>query len=147
MRVYFLLFVGVLFLSTCGLNASQEKSLNMAVAKYLFSVNEDLKLSRASFMHPSVLKYYKDKGQREFKNLFVTEKMLWTDAVVGKIKTNGEMVQAELKIALKEDEYSVPEKERISIYALSDDNGLSWFFVEENDYKCRECGNFQRLIE
>jgi hypothetical protein len=98
-------------------------------------------------MHPSVLKYYKDKGQREFKNLFVTEKMLWTDAVVGKIKTNGEMVQAELKIALKEDEYSVPEKERISIYALSDDNGLSWFFVEENDYKCRECGNFQRLIE
>jgi hypothetical protein len=73
--------------------------------------------------------------------------MLWTDAVMGKTKTNGEMVQAELKIALKEDEYSVPEKERISIYALSDDNGLSWFFVEENDYKCRECGNFQRLIE
>jgi hypothetical protein len=147
MRVYFLLFVGVLFLSACGLNASQEKSLNMAVAKYLFAVNQDLKLSRASYMHPSVLKYYKNKGQREFKNLFVTEKLLWTDAVVGKIKTNGEMVQAELKIALKEDEYSVPEKERISIYALSDDNGLSWFFVEENDYKCRECGNFQRLIE
>lgn len=147
MRVYFLLFVSVLFFSACGLNASQEKSLNMAVAKYLFAVNEDLKLSRASYMHPSVLKYYKNKGQREFKNLFVREKMLWTDAVVGKIKTNGEMVQAELKIALKEHEYAVPEKERISIYAISDDNGQSWFFVEERDYKRMECGNFQRLIE
>ena len=147
MRVYFLLFVGVLFLSACGLNASQEKSLNMAVAKYLFAVNQDLKLSRASYMHPSVLKYYKNKGQREFKNLFVTEKMLWTDAVMGKIETDGEMVQAELKIALKKDEYAIPEKERISIYAISNDNGSSWFFVENEDYKYEKCGNFQRLIE
>ena len=147
MKGYFLLFVGVLFLSACGLNASQEKSLNMAVAKYLFAVNQDLKLSRASYMHPSVLKYYKNKGQREFKNLFVTEKMLWTDAVMGKIETDGDNIQVELKIALKKDEFSISEKERISIYALSENNGSSWFFVENEDYKCEECGNFQRLIK
>ena len=147
MKVYFLLFVGVLFLSACGLNASQEKSLNMAVAKYLFAVNQDLKLSRASYMHPSVLKYYKNKGQREFKNLFVTEKMLWTDAVMGKIETDGDNIQVELKIALKKDEFSTSEKERISIYALSNNNGSSWFFVENEDYKCKKCGNFQRLIK
>jgi len=147
MKGYFLLFVGVLFLSACGLNASQEKSLNMAVAKYLFAVNQDLKLSRASYMHPSVLKYYKNKGQKEFKNLFVTEKMLWTDAVMGKIETDGDNIQVELKIALKKDEFSTSEKERISIYALSNDNGSSWFFVENEDYKCEECGNFQRLIK
>jgi hypothetical protein len=57
------------------------------------------------------------------------------------------MVQAELKIALKKDEYAIPEKERISIYAISNDNGSSWFFVENEDYKYEKCGNFQRLIE
>lgn len=147
MKVYFLLFLSFLFLFSCGLNSSQEKSLNMASAKYIFAVNEDLKLSRASYMHPSVLKYYKEKGPIEFKKLFSKEDMIWTDAVIGKIKSNGKILQVELKIALKKDQYAVPEKERISLYALSDDDGLSWFFVEERDYKCKECGNFQRLMK
>ena len=81
MKGNFFLFVFVLFLFACGLNASQEKSLNMAVAKYLFAVNEDLKLSRASYIHPSILKFYKKKGNEEFKNLFVKEEIIWTDAV------------------------------------------------------------------
>lgn len=147
MKGNFLLFVFILFLFACGLNASQEKSLNMAVAKYLFAVNEDLKLSRASYTHPSLLKYYKKKGEEEFKSLFDKEKMIWTDAVVGKIEMNGKIVQVELKIALKKDEYSTPEKDRISIFALSEDTGSSWFFVEESHYKCEECGEFKRLIK
>lgn len=147
MKGYFLLFVCVLFLFACGLNASQEKSLNMAVSKYLFAVNEDLKLSRASYTHPSILRFYKNKGQKEFKKLFEKEELIWTDAVLGKIKTNRNAVQVEIKIALKKDEYSTPENERISIFALSSDNGSSWFFVEERDYKCKECGDFQRLIK
>ncbi len=147
MRVFLLLFCGTFLHSSCGLNASQEKTLNSAVAKYLFTVNSDLKLSRASYMHPSVLKYYKKKGVKEFKNLFLTEEMIWTDAVIDRIESKGNIVQAEFKIALKKDSYSIPEKKRISIYALSDDNGSSWFFVEERDYKFKECGNFQRLIE
>lgn len=147
MKVYFFLFIGILFLFACGLNASQEKSLNMAVAKYLFAVNEDLKLSRASYIHPSVLKYYKKKGHKKFKNIFVKEEMIWTDAVLGKTESKGNTVQVELKIALKKNEYSTPQKERISIFALSEDNGSSWFFVEERDYKCKVCGEFQRLIK
>ena len=147
MKVYFFLFIGILFLFACGLNASQEKSLNMAVAKYLFSVNEDLKLSRASYTHPSVLKFYKKKGQNEFKNHFNKEEMIWTDAVLGKIVTKGNAIQVELKIALKKNEYSSPEKDRISIFALSENNGSSWFFVEESDYQCNECGEFQRFIK
>ena len=147
MKGYFLLFVCVLLLFACGLNASQEKSLNMAIAKYLFAVNEDLKLSRASYTHPSVLKFYKKKGQNEFKNLFIKEENIWTDAVLGKTESNGNAVQVELKIALKKNEYSTPQKERISIFALSEDNGSSWFFVEERDYKCKVCGEFQRLIK
>jgi hypothetical protein len=147
MRVVSFLLGCLLFLSACGLNASQEKSLNTAVSKYLFSVNSDLKLSRASYTHPSVLKYYKKKGHDEFKNFFLKEEMIWTDAVIGKIKSKGNFVQVEMKIALKKDDYSSPEKKRYSIYALSDDNGSTWFFVEEKDYKNRLCGNFQRLIK
>ena len=73
--------------------------------------------------------------------------MIWTDAVLGKIESNGNAVQVELKIALKKNEYSTPEKERISIFALSEDNGSSWFFAEESHYKCKECGEFKRLIK
>ncbi len=147
MKVYFFLFLGFLFLFACGLNASQEKSLNIAVAKYLFAVNEDLKLSRASYIHPSVLKYYKKKGHKEFKKLFIKEEMIWTDAVLGKTESNGNSIHVELKIALKKDEYSTPENDRKSIFALSEDHGSSWFFVEERDYKCKVCGEFQRLIK
>jgi hypothetical protein len=66
---------------------------------------------------------------------------------MGKIQTDGDNIQVELKIALKKDEFSTSEKERISIYALSNNNGSSWFFVENEDYKCEKCGNFQRLIK
>ena len=147
MRVVSFFVSCLLILSACGLNASQEKSLNTAVSKYLFSVNSDLKLSRASYTHPSVLKYYKMKGDDEFKNFFLKEEMVWTDAVIGKIKSKGNLLQVELKIALKKDMYSSPEKKRSSIYALSEDKGSTWFFVEEKDYRIRPCGNFQRLIK
>lgn len=147
MKAHFLFFFCIIILFACGLNASQEKSLNMAVAKYLFAVNSDLKLSRASYMHPSILKFYKKRGHEEFKKLFNKEEMIWTDAVIGKIESEGNIVQAELKIALKKEEYSNPEKNRISIYALSEDDGSSWFFVAEKDYKRQNCGNFQRLIK
>jgi hypothetical protein len=131
----------------CGLNANQEKSLNMAVSKYLFAVNSDLKLSLASYTHPSVLNFYKGKGHEEFKKLFLKEEKIWTDAVVGEMAFEKKFIQVELKIALKKDEYSSPEKNRLLIYALSEDNGLSWFFVKGIDYNCQNCGNFQRLIK
>lgn len=119
----------------------------MAVSKYIFAVNSDLKLSQASYTHPSVLKYYKKNGHKEFKSLFDKEELIWTDAVIGKIQTKENYVQAEMKIALKKDEFANPEENRISIYALSDDQGLSWFFVEDKDYRNQNCGNFKRLIK
>ncbi len=119
----------------------------MAIAKYLFAVNSDLKLSRASYTHPSVLKYYKGEGYDEFKTYFSKKNFFWSDAVIGKIEKQESLVQVELKIALKNDEYAMPEKKRISIFALSEDGGSTWFFVEENDYKGQKCGKFQRLIK
>ena len=73
--------------------------------------------------------------------------MIWTDAIIGKLVSKDELVQVELKIALKKDEYSTPEKNRMTIYALSDDKGLSWFFVQEEEYMIQKCGNFQRFIQ
>lgn len=147
MKTFLALFVCLFFLVACGLNASQEKSLNTAVSKYLFAVNSDLKLSRASYTHPSVLKYLKKKGHDEFKNYFKKENLIWTDAIIGKLVSKDELIHIELKIALKKDEYSTPKKNRLTIYALSDDKGLSWFFVQEEEYMIKKCGNFQRLIQ
>ena len=147
MKVFFFLIIVLVFLAACGLNSNQEKTLNMAIAKYLFAVNSDLKLSRASYTHPSVLKYYKGEGYDEFKKYFSKKNFFWSDAVIGKIEKQESLVQVELKIALKNDEYAMPEKKRISIFALSEDGGSTWFFVEENDYKSQKCGKFQRLIK
>ena len=147
MRVFFLLFNCLFILTACGLNANQEKTLNSAVVKYLFAVNSDLKLSRASYTHPSVLKYYKSKGNDQFKNYFLKEEMIWTDFVIGRIESKENYVHVELKIALKKDEYSEPVKKRNSIFAISDDSGSTWFFVENEDYNLTSGVNFKRLIK
>jgi hypothetical protein len=119
----------------------------MAVSKYLFAVNSDLKLSRASLTQPSILKYYKKKGNDEFAKYFVKENFFWSDAVLSKIVIKDNLIQVQLKLALKKDEFASPEIKRILIYALSEDNGSSWFFVEDKEYRTQNCGDFQRLIK
>lgn len=142
-----ILFISLIcFLTACGLNSSQEKSLNIAIAKYLMSVNSDLKLSRAAATHPDVLKYYKALGNKAFKGIFEKETGIWTDAVVGVVKKEDKIIHVELKVANTEDLIEDKSKNRFSIFAISTDDGNSWFFVEEKDYKNKKCGHFKRLI-
>ena len=146
MRKLFYLFL-LVFLSACGLNSSQEKSLNIAVAKYLMAVNSDLKLSRAAATHPEVLKYYKSKGHNAFKEYFEKETGIWQDAVIGKMDQEGTTIHVELKLLNSEEMENNKSDNRFSIYAISSDNGNSWFFVEEKDYNSKLCGTFKRLIK
>jgi hypothetical protein len=128
------------------LDSFQEKSLNAAVTKYLFSVNSDLKLSRAAATHPEVLKYYKAKGDKAFKEIFMKENGTWRDAIIGEIEKDEKTIHVELKVQ-NSMEFDLGEKnKRFQLYAVSADDGNSWFFVEEKDYKSKNCGTFKRLI-
>lgn len=136
-----------LLLCSCGLDSSQEKSLNLALSKYLFAVNSDLKLSRASYTHPAILKHYKSKGNNAFKTLFKKEDGIWRDAVMGKIANDGKLIHVQLKVLTSVYFQSDRSNERFEIYAISSDDGNSWFFVEGKDYKSKSCGKFKRLIQ
>jgi hypothetical protein len=69
------------------------------------------------------------------------------DFVIGRIESKENYVHVELKIALKKDEYSEPMKKRNSIFAISEDSGSTWFFVENEDYNLTSGVNFKRLIK
>lgn len=143
----YILILLLVVVSSCGLDSFQEKSLNSAVAKYLFAVNSDLKLSRVAFTHPEILRFYKSKGDEEFKELFKKEDGIWRDAVLGQIEKNDNIIHVQLKVVDTREFETKNSNKRFSIFAISLDSGGSWFFVEEKDYKSKSCGTFKRLIQ
>jgi hypothetical protein len=46
----------------------------------------------------------------------------------------------------KEDQYAGAVGKRFSLFAMSDDNGNTWYFAEEEDYKSKKIGSFKRLL-
>jgi hypothetical protein len=140
------IFMLLIFITSCGLNSAEEKSLNMAITRYLHSVNTDLKLSRVAATHPQILKYYKAISDESFKKKFEKEKYFWTDALIGKIARDSENIHVELKLLKKENQYAGAVGKRFSLFAMSDDNGNTWYFAEEEDYKSKKIGSFKRLL-
>lgn len=141
----FLLILPLIF--TCSLSADQEKSLNQATVKYMFAMNNDLFLSKAAATHPLFLRYYKNQGAEKFKAHFSTSDSTYTDPVIGTTETNGNVIHIQLKVALVGKMSSEKAKERISVYAVSEDGGKNWFFIDGRDYESKMCKKFKRLIK
>lgn len=145
-KTLFFLFLSILFFS-CSLNADQEKSLNQAMVKYMFAMNSDLFLSKAAATHPLFLRHYKSQGTEKFKAHFATKDSTFTDPVIGKTETSGEVIHVQLQIALVGKMSYEKAKDRLNIYAVSEDAGKNWFFIEGKDYESKMCSKFKRLIQ
>lgn len=140
------LFLSILIFA-CSLNADQEKSLNQATVKYMFAMNNDLFLSKAAATHPLFLRYYKNQGTEKFKSHFATSDSTYTDPVIGTTETKGDVIHIQLKVALVGEMSSEKAKDRISVYAVSEDAGKNWFFIDGKDYESKICKKFKRLIQ
>lgn len=141
----FLLILPLIF--ACSLSADQEKSLNQATVKYMFAMNNDLFLSKAAATHPLFLRYYKNQGTEKFKAQFASSDSTYTDPVIGTTETKGDVIHIQLKVALVGKMNSEKAKDRIPVYAVSEDAGKNWFFIDGKDYESKICKKFKRLIQ
>ena len=134
-------------ITSCSLNAEQERNLNKSIIKYLFSVNRELKLSIAAATHPLILRELKEESDEKLKAYLEPKHHIWTDAIIGKSKIKGEILHIELKVALVSKETYEKAPNRIRLYAVSEDNGKNWYFVDYKIYEYDYCKKFKRLIK
>ncbi|MBU3660492.1 MAG: hypothetical protein FGM14_11505 [Flavobacteriales bacterium] len=147
MRIGLPLLLIFFTVASCSLNAEQERNLNKSIIKYLFSVNRELKLSIAAATHPLILRELKEDGDEKLKAYLEPKHHIWTDAIIGKTKMDGAIVHIELKVALISKETFEKAPNRIRLYAISEDNGANWYFVDYKIYESNYCKKFKRLIK
>lgn len=125
----------------CSLNAEQEASLNRAVNQHLSAMNDGRTLQFISEIHPSAVKYYKSKGDDLFKKHFtlidsseVYEPDYYQDPLIKTIESKGERLHVRYEVLKIENIDGNTESVPYYMYATSEDNGKSWYFLEEGDY-------------
>ena len=147
MRIGLPLLLFFFSITSCSLNAEQERNLNKSIIKYLFSVNRELKISIAAATHPLILRELKDESDEKLKAYLEPKHHIWTDAIIGKSKIKGEIFHIELKVALISKESYEKAPKRIRLYAISEDNGKNWYFVDYKIYESNHCKKFNRLLK
>lgn len=127
-----------LLVAACTLNADQEASLNNAMFAYINSRNNGVVMSYVAYTHPNVVDYYKTLGDSNFTKKFD----LLQNETPYKLN-DGNIVEMKSEAKIIHVQYSftsiIPENNKIVnndfiILAISDDNGSSWYFMEEDDY-------------
>ncbi len=146
MRINFLLFLTLIITFSCSLNAEQEQNLNKAISFFFLSINRDLKLSIAASTHPLILRELKKESDEKLKSYLKPKQYIWTDAIIGKSKTNGAILHIQLKVAMINKDTYVKTSNRLRLYAISEDNGMNWYFVDYKIYESDYCNKFKRLI-
>ena len=147
MRISVLLLFTFFSIASCSLNAEQERNLNKSIIKFLFSVNKELKLSVAAATHPLILRQLKEDGHEKLKSYLDPKYNIWTDAVIGKTKIKGDVIHIELKVAQVSKQTYEKNDKRIRLYAISEDNGKNWYFVDYKLYESEYCKKLKRLLK
>lgn len=95
-------------------------------------------MSYVAFTHPNAVAYYKEKGDSVF-----TERFDLSDSENGAFLQDGNIREIEQKnstIHVKynflsiEGDYYENKASEVTIFAISNDDGNSWFFIDERDY-------------
>lgn len=145
--IFFL--VSTVILGACTLSATQEKKLNESLSAYVNARNECLVVSYVAFTYPEIVKNYKSQSDSVFKAAFDcnNDTLYIQDPTV--IKTLKEKKTIHVKYDLDVFNKNTGERliEKHTLYAISEDNGASWFFMDNNEYVNKTLlPNFKRLF-
>lgn len=129
----------LLLITSCTLNSEQEASLSKATKEYIDSRNEGILITYAAYTHPNVLKFYLDQGHDAFKKRFKrTTGENTTNLRNGNIRyteVSGKNIHVKYDyVGMNNFSYRGRRARKVSIYALSSDDGKSWHFIDGTDY-------------
>ncbi len=136
MNKWIIAFSLVLVLFSCSLTATQETNFNAQAANYLKAVNGGLMLKVITKTHPSYVKHIKLKGDEIFKKTF-SKKNIRKERVsnieVRQIKEKDYSIQIAFMAESKD--FFNETIERKPYVAISENNGLDWYFVPYKVWK------------
>lgn len=122
------------------MSSSQEATLHQAVTSYVDAHNNGAVMAYVGYTHPNIVGFYEDKGDSVFRQKFE----LFSPENGGDFIEDGNVKEIEKRKGQIHVRYvfdSYTEKENDGIYgelgviAISIDDGKTWFFAEEEDYK------------
>jgi hypothetical protein len=136
MRVVFCFFVLVTLLTSCSLNADQERSLSEATTNFMEARKKGAILAIVSMYHPEIVRTYKERGDSIFvaKFTFVPQDYYLSDPVIEQIQKKGKTIHVQYSVKSVEVEWGKAKKSLDPFFAISDDAGKSWFFIDYADY-------------
>lgn len=129
-----LLFVG------CTLSADQEASLNNAKIEYVNARNSGQVMTYVAYTHPDVVAYYKELGDSMFVEKFgdsngLAQGTFLQDGNIRNTEFNGDKIHVKYSfLEIDQLDFQMGSRDVI-IYAVSNDDGKNWFFIEEEDYR------------
>ena len=130
----------LLLAGSCSLSSSQEATLHKAVTSYVDAHNNGAVMAYVGFTHPNIVGFYEDQGDSIFREKFELFSPdnggdFMQEGIVKEIeKKNGQIHVRYLFDCYMEMDYDAVVEE-VGLIALSHDDGVTWFFAEEEDYK------------
>jgi hypothetical protein len=136
-RLYFFLSICFLLFTRCTLSGEQEDQLNRQLMKYMDAYNDNNTLQLVALTHPAVVRFYKEHGDTIFLSSFHQKeaddsRTYYDNSLNRETKSLGKSIQRKFWVEkYTETEEINPE---YCIFALSEDGGNTWFFINQDDY-------------
>lgn len=140
-------------LLACSLNSEQERQLNKSLSNYLNSKNSGSLLEYSSLLYPELIREWKLKGTETFKEKIKlktdsTELKHFENPFIIQTKKQNQSIHVKYQLDCYSNEYDATPKTNVILFAISDDDGKSWFFMDEENYtNTQTCKKLKRLIQ
>jgi len=126
----------LLLVGSCTLSSSQEATLHKSVTSYIEAHNTGAVKLFVGCTHPNVVGFYQNQGDERFREkfeLFSSEDGgdYLQDGNVREIEKKGKEIHVRYSFKSYSDFSFLKE---VGIIAISADEGVTWFFAEEEDY-------------
>lgn len=138
---------------SCSLNAEQEASLNQHLSNYLRARNGCMLVGIVGFTHPDYIRELKDQGDSVLLKSIDCQGnyergIKFTDPTLRKTETEGNKIHVYYELDLENGADGTIERRKEGLFAISEDNGKSWYFLTREVYKNKGiCKSLNRLIE
>lgn len=122
------------------MSSSQEATLHQAVTSYVDAHNNGAVMAYVGYTHPNIVGFYENQGDSIFRQKFE----LFSPENGGNFIQDGNVKEIEkrkgqIHVRYLFDSYSEVESDgndsELGVIAISMDEGVTWFFAEEEDYK------------
>ncbi|GEM_PF-957563 len=131
-------FLLLLLCGACTLSSDQEASLHNAMVSYINAKNEGVATAYVAYTFPEAVAYYKEQGDSVFQERYDLSmgdlNPFLQDGIIQRIEKNNMHLHVEyLFREIDFVDYDVPARD-VVIIAISKDAGVSWSFIDEEDY-------------